>query len=395
MSIEVTSDHTAFAEKLVAETHAAGGLAPVDLERFWADDARAQADPFADDCPQVPLGLYMSTECVFAELDVAEDWHRLAHDDAWRAELAKAYNDKAETIVGRRLLSESAADPARQYPRVKALHDIFEAENVWNVESYWLQHSARGESELSALLDRVERRLENLREFLLPEDWSAQCDRLSAEGVKGPRYRGQRGPVTFAASIYGAEDLIFLIADNPALAERFRDVICRAILERARILDEEAGHTPQTAPHGWYWCDDNCCLLNPEMYRLFGWPILRAVFDRYSPDPGDMRGQHSDSAMGHLLPLLGELDMTSVNLGPTVMVRDIRAHLPRAVIHGQLAPFAFSRNEEVPMVAEFCRDAEMADPAGGLVFATAGSVNNGSRLTGLRLVMAAIQRRRR
>lgn len=395
MGIEVTADHVARAESLVAEARAAGGLAPVDLDRFWADDERANADPFAEDRPQVPLGIGMSAECVFAELDVPEDWHRLVHDHAWRAGLAKAYNDKAERIVGRRLVNENVPDSSKQYPPVKALHDIFEAENVWNSESYWLRQSARGEGELSALLDRVERRLENLREFLLPDNWAAERDRLRAEGVPGPLYRGQRGPVTFAASIYGAEDLIYLILDNPSLAERFRDVICRAILERARILDEEAGFTGETARHGWYWCDDNCCLLNPDMYRLFGWPILRAVFDRYSPAPGDMRGQHSDSAMGHLLPLLGELNLTTVNFGPTVMVRDIRANLPRAVIHGQLAPFAFSRNEEVEMIAQFHRDADMADEAGGLVFATAGSINNGSRLSGMRLIMAAIQRRGR
>jgi hypothetical protein len=56
-----------------------------------------------------------------------------------------------------------------------------------------------------------------------------------------------------------------------------------------------------------------------------------------------------------------------------------------------LAPFTFSRHEEVNMVAEFFRDAEMARERRGWVFATAGGVNAGSRLTGLRLIMAAAQ----
>jgi hypothetical protein len=43
------------------------------------------------------------------------------------------------------------------------------------------------------------------------------------------------------------------------------------------------------------------------------------------------------------------------------------------------------------MVAEFFRDAEMARERRGWVFATAGGVNAGSRLTGLRLIMAAAQ----
>ena len=57
-----------------------------------------------------------------------------------------------------------------------------------------------------------------------------------------------------------------------------------------------------------------------------------------------------------------------------------------------LAPFTFSRNDEEGIVREFLRDFAMARPKRGLVFATAGSINNGSRLTGMRLIMAAIQR---
>ena len=127
------------------------------------------------------------------------------------------------------------------------------------------------------------------------------------------------------------------------------------------------------------------------MYEMFGYPILEKVFNRYSPNPGDRRGQHSDSDMDHLLPLLGKLELNTVNFGPTLKVSDIRKHLPKAVINGQLAPFTFSRNEEVNIVAEFLRDFEMAREQRGLIFATAGSINNGSQLTGMRLIMAAIQ----
>ena len=95
---------------------------------------------------------------------------------------------------------------------------------------------------------------------------------------------------------------------------------------------------------------------------------------------------------GHLLPILGKLDLTWANFGPNVMVNDIRTHLPHAVICGQLAPFTLSRNEEVNIVAEFLRDHEMTRATRGLNFTTAGSINNGSRLTGMRLLMAAIQR---
>ena len=42
-------------------------------------------------------------------------------------------------------------------------------------------------------------------------------------------------------------------------------------------------------------------------------------------------------------------------------------------------------------MAEFLRDYEMSRDRRGLVFETAGSINNGSRLTGMRLIISAIQ----
>ena len=378
---------------LMGEMQAHDGLAPLDCERFWAEQAIAAADPFGKHIPQAPLGVLMSGECVYAELGIAEDYWRYDHDAAWRREMNTAYNDRAERIVGRRLLSEELEDPARTWPAVKTLADVFEADNIWMPDtwSWWLQESAHNEHELATLLDRVDARLDNLRSFLLPANWEAEKARLTALGVPAPRYRGQRGPVTFATSIYGVENLLFLIMDNEALAARFRDTMLRAMLGIATVLDEEAGDTPATAPRGFWFADDNCYLLTPAMYEFFGYPILQAIFARFSPAPDDTRFQHSDSAMGHLLPLLGTLKMTGVNFGPTLTVSEIRANLPRAVIYGQLAPFTFSRNEEPRIVAEFLRDFAQARAQRGLVFATAGSINNGSRLSGMRLIMSAIQ----
>ncbi len=367
-------------------------LAAVDLDRFWADQAVAIADPFGEHIPQCPLGIFMGDWCVFDELGVEEDLWRQETDDAWRVALNKAYNDRAEWIVGRRLLPETYTPPELRYPERGALYTIFEGRNEWHSGAWWLTQAANNEAELSALLDRVERRLEgDLREVLLPENWEREKARLLAEGIQPPLYRHQRGPCTFAASIYGAENLIFLILDNPDLAGRFSRLILRSMLEMARIYDEEAGYTPETAPHGWSFADDNCVLLNPDMYKFFGYPVLKGMFDRYSPNPEDKRYQHSDSAMGHLVPIIGQLDMTGVNFGPTVMADHIRKWMPHAAIYGVLAPFTFMRNDKFEILRQFRRDFELTRETKGLVFATAGSINGGSALTSLRLIMSAIQ----
>lgn len=182
-------------DRLLADTAANGGLAPVDLDAFWRDQDIARADPFSPDCPQCCFGASLNWECVYAELGLKEDYWRYQHDEPWALDVAKRYNDVAEKIVGRRLLNEKPRDPARVWPEVKALHDIFEARNVWEggpAGSWWLHQSANTPGELAALLDRVERRLENLRDFLLPENWDAEKARLTALGAPAPLYRGQR-----------------------------------------------------------------------------------------------------------------------------------------------------------------------------------------------------------
>jgi uroporphyrinogen decarboxylase len=387
-------DHLRLAESLVEETHRKGGLAPIDLDRFWGDQEISKADPFGADIPQVPLDAILTGECVYEELGVEVDFWRYEHDQEWRIELNRAYNDMAEKIVGRRNLSEEWVDPSLVYPPRKQLYDLFEARNEWHDQSWWLLQSANTQDELETLLDRVEARLapEVFRDFMLPDNWDTERERLMAEGVKPPIYRHQRGPVTFATSVFGPENLIFLINDNPDLAGRFSSVILKGMLALARLTHVEAGLTPETVPRAFGFADDNCCLLSPEMYELFGYPVLKGVFEAFCPDENDIRHQHSDSAMGHLLPILGRLNMTGLNLGPTVMVNEIRKHAPRAVIYGQLAPFTYCRNEEVNIVLEFLRDFEMTREKRGLAFATAGSINNGTRLTSMRLVMAAIQR---
>ena len=249
--------------------------------------------------------------------------------------------------------------------------------------------------DLRRTLDRADALLDGgrLREFILPPEWDAEKRRLLALEIKPSLYRGQRGPTTFAASVYGAENLIYLIMDEPDLAARFRDTIIRAMLARAAVFDEEAEWTPEPDGGGRFeFYDDNCCLLNKEMYDFFSKPVLNALFGKYAPGPKATRYQHSDSDMAQHLETLNELGLNGVNFGPKLTVAQIREKMPRAVIWGQIAPFTFSRNDEVRLVAEVIRDCEMAREKRGLVVATAGSINNGSRLAGLRLIMAAIQK---
>lgn len=362
----------------------------VDLDKFWADDELAHEDNcFNQKAPQAALGIRMSEECVFAELgEEGNPWGYTPRER--RLELNKRYNDKAEKIVGRRLLPETLPEPDADFPYVKRIGEVFEGKYVHNDISEWLEESVSTPSELEGLLDRVEKL--DIREFILPPEWEKEKKRIFEKyGVKPSPMRHIRGPVTLATSIYGIENLIYLIIDEPDLAMRFSDTILKVITDIATIMDEEAGYCEGNRPGGFSFADDNCYLLTPDMYESFGYPILKSVFECWSPSPGDMRYQHSDSAMGHLLPILGKLDLNGVNFGPTVLVDEIRKYMPKARIDGCLAPFTFMNNDTENIIKEVKRDCEMAREYRGLNISTAGSINNGSLLTSMLTVMYAIQ----
>ncbi len=367
-------------------------MKPVDLERFWAEDERAHEENcFFQKAKQVALGIRMSDECVFAELgEPGNPWGETPRER--RMELNRRYNDKAEKIVGKRLLRENFPHPDEIFPAYRGIGEVFGGSYVFDGNVTWLKSSCQTPEELEAVLDRVDRM--DVEDFLLPSNWYREKERIfQTYGTKPPLWRHVRGPVTLATSIFGTENLIFLYYDAPELFLRFSQSILRVILTYIRVSTREAGYTPETAPHGFSFADDDCNLFTPEMYEIFGFPILKEVFSLCSPNPEDERYQHSDSAMGHLIPILSRLNLTGCNFGPTVTVEEIRRYMPNTRIDGQLAPFTFMGNDEEAIIAEVRRDCESirACKSRGLNISTAGSINNGSLLTSMRAVMFAIQ----
>ena len=366
----------------------------VDLEQFWKDDELAHKDNcFSKEAPQVALGIRMSEECVFAELGVdGNPWDPYFPREK-RLDLNKRYNDKAEKIVGRRLLRETIPEPETCYPAWRDIGEVFGGIYEYNGQTVWLHNNQLNTPEdLEAVLNQVDRM--DLPEFILPDNWYQEKKRIFETYGKMPQlWRDVRGPVTLATSLYGVENLIFLYYDAPELFKRFSDTILKVMKTYIALGNKEAGYTSENAPAGFSFRDDDCCLMTPEMYAVFGYPILKEIFDMCSPNPGDKRFQHSDSAMGHLLPQLGKLNLTGCNFGPNVMVSDIRRYMPHTRIDGALAPFTFMRNDPEQIIAEVRRDCEMAkeNDIRGLNLTTAGSINNGSSLESMRVVMYAIQ----
>lgn len=366
-------------------------LLPVDLERFWRDNTIALRDPFCADNPQAPMTLTTTEGCLWQELGLAPD-PRYYQDPEVHVALNRRYNDKAEEIVGRRLLPEVFVPPEHQLPRPRRIEELFGSvivtvpgsDDIGGAD--WVMESIHTIAELEARLEYVEAL--DLSEVVFPPGFFAALERLHEEYGQYPELGGGiRGPVTAAMSLCGVENVILWLVDHPRIMERFRDLLAAKIVDLCTLLRRATG-----APlRGFRFADDNCAMLNARLYERFGLPIVQHVLGVFCPEAGDYRYQHSDSEMTHLLPLLARCQLHGCNFGPTVRPEVIRAAMPRTVIYGQLPPFTFSRGAPQEIAAAVARDIRAVGYDGGLVVDTAGSVNPGSRLEGLRAAMHAIQ----
>lgn len=366
-------------------------LLPVDLERFWADNAQALRNPFAGGNVQAAMTLTTTEGCLWAELGLDED-PRYYQDAAYHAELNRRYNDRAEEIVGRRLLPEQIVPPEHELPRPLRIEEVFGSQIVRVEgsgaigEADWVLPSVHTIAQLEERIEQVAAL--RLDEVVLPEGFYPALQRLRTQYGLDPKLGGHiRGPVTAAMSICGVENLIMWLYDYPEVMERFRDLFAAKIVELCTLLRRAT----DASMRGFAFADDNCAMLNARLYERFGLPILQHVFSVFSPAEGDYRYQHSDSDMAHLLPLLARCELTGCNLGPTVRPGLIRRHMPRTLIYGQLPPFTFSRGTPAEIAAAVASDIREVGHDGGLVVDTAGSVNPGSTLAGLRGAMHAIQ----
>lgn len=369
----------------------------LDLEQFWKDDELAHKDNcFYEFSPQVAFGLGLYDEDVFAELGVPGFPHG-NNPPELMYEYCCRYNDKAEKIIGKRILSEEHPANHEKFPPIKLHGEVFGGQYIYKSDMYWLVSDIDTPQKLEKMLDRVERM--NLREFILPANWETEKQRIFEETGERPSpwWYGHRvrGPVTLAMSIYGVENTIFLMYDEPDLAHRFFQAISDVLIGYIDIANAEAGEELLRSKHwGYRFNDDNCCMLTPELYEEYAYPILKRVFEYACPDPKvDCRYQHSDSAMGHLLPILSRLDFMGVNFGPTVLFDEIRKYMPHTRVDGCLDPLLLLTNDEDAVIAQVRRDCEMAKASGtkGLCIDAAGSVNNGTKLTTVRAIMYAIQ----
>jgi uroporphyrinogen decarboxylase len=355
----------------------------LDLDAFWKENAASRGKPFRTDKPRAPLTLALDDHWLMAEMQLPSTV-RYYKDPEYGAEMRRQCNDRCDAAIGRRPFGEA---PATAAPL--RIEQVFGCRiEIIEGGTPWLEPGVSSIEELCALLDRLEAMDDQqLRELIFSTGATIARRPLRPEGSRAVAQPGSRGPATIATSVIGTTTCLYWLVDYPGEMDRFFHVLAETLIRYHRILERQTN----TEYRGYGWLDDNCALLSPPMYERFCFPVLKRIFDEFAPRPGDMRYQHSDSAMAHLLPILTRLNFTGVNFGPTVMAAEIRRHMPRTVVHGQVAPNTVRDGTLDDIVAEVKRDFAVVGHDGGLEINTAGSISAGTSLDSIRALMWAVQ----
>lgn len=355
-----------------------------DLQTFWSEnDVAHKAKPSKR--KRIPIQFSVDDHYLLETLGIKSTL-RYYGDFSYRMQTHRQMNDLMEAELGRRFFQEGeyeAPEPVRFEVLMGARWELREGSTPW------LESSVQDEDDLDKIIEQAEKL--DMKKVALPENWAELKSNWEEKSGKKLKHGGSfaRGPATMATSILGTTNTCLFMMDEPERMDAFFDVLGRQLVNWHKVLMEA---TDNVHADGYALADDNCCLFPPAQYERFCAPVLKRLFQNFAPDPTHRRYQHSDSAMGHLMPILSELGVNAVNLGPTLHPLEIRKAFPNAEIHGHLAPMTL-RNGTYSEIAEAVRrDIDAVGGDGRMVACTAGSMMGGTPMANLLTYIWAVDR---
>jgi len=350
----------------------------LDLESFWAENDICTA--FTTKKPRCALAFSPDDHWLFEFMRVPSTL-RYFHDKAYRDDLHRQANQILQQYVGKTFFDE---DTWVHSP--KRIENLFGSEFTYTEGGTgWLSVVTDDPHEFAAILDKAE--ATDMSTWALLDEFVAEWEQRKAVGKPLPLLgTGSRGPATIMTSVLHPETVFAWIYDDPALMQRFRDILARKMVELNRVLRDFSGNRQP----GWWITDDNCALFSPKLYREYCMPVLQTVLAAMAP-PGSERYQHSDSSMGHLLDAQRELGINVVNYGPDVDAGLIRQKLPNAVIRGHTPPLLLRNGSPDEIKERVISDFHKAGATGGMIVTTAGSLAAGTGVGRMRWHMKLVQ----
>lgn len=349
----------------------------LDVDAFWKENEAYEA--FTTEKPRAALSFSPDDHWLFEFLG-ADSTVRYYHDKPYRDDLHRRANKVTQEFVGKTFFDE---DTFIHTPR--RIENLFGSEFTYTEGATpWLTAVTDDPDDFAAVLDRAE--ATEMAGWALPDAFVQEWEERREAGKELPQLgTGSRGPATIMTSVLHTETVFFWMFDRPELMRRFRDVLALKMVELNQALRQFSGNSED----GWWITDDNSALFNRPLYREYCAPVLAQVLEAMAP--GDARRyQHSDSAMGHLLPEQRALGINSVNYGPEVDAAKIRAELPHAIINGQMPPFLLRNGSPEEIRQRVRSDFEKAGATGGLIVTTAGSLAAGTGVGRMRWLMQLV-----
>jgi uroporphyrinogen decarboxylase len=356
----------------------------MDVHAFWQENAKC-LEPFTTDKPRVPLTLMLDDHFILGEMALPSTV-RYFEDLEYRLQIRRSCNDRLEAQLGKRFYPEQVMH------RFKGDFEVFlgATREIREGVTPWIEPC--GVQDVDGLKRWIDWAYKvDVKASAIPEGW--RQDKARFEAATGVELclagYGNTGPATMACNLLGTTNVCLFMMDAPDVMREFFAVLVERYVEYYKVVSlENLGHIPR---EGFAINDDNCFLFPPVQYEALCAPFLARLFAEFAPEPHHRRRQHSDSAMGHLMPILSDLGVNEVNLGPTIHPLEIRKAMPRAVIHGQLPPFTLRNGTAQEIIDTVRRDIDCVGGDGGLVESPAGVVPIGTPLENIRTYMWAVQ----
>ncbi len=355
----------------------------LDVEEFWQENEKC-FQPFSTDKPRVPLSFWLDDHYLFEAVEISSTI-KYYKDQEYRMKIHKKMNKITDRELGRTFYPEK-----ERRVKEERFEVIMGSQRKYTEGGTpWLESDVETIDDVKHLNERNKKL--DMENEIFPQGWEQEKDRyerMTGEKLKlGGNY--SRGPATMATSILGTENTCVFMMEEEKIMNDFFKIMTDKLIEYHHVLMEK---TAQENDGGYQINDDNCYLFPPQQYEKYCAPFMEKIFAEFAPTENDSRFQHSDSSMGHLMPILRELGVNGVNFGPDLHPAEIREAMPNAVIHGQIPPLVLRDGTPDEIIDTVIRDIEAVGGDGGLVEVPAGSVAAGTSFENLRIYMWAVEK---
>lgn len=354
-------------------------LSKFDVKKFWEENDFCRLN--FDKKTMIPIHFWLDDHFLF-ELVGPFSTVDYYSDKSYRLQIHKKANDILEKELGRKFYSEEELDP----PEPTRFEVVMGSKFVISEGGTpWLEPAIGSLDEVKSFIEKMEKI--DVKRVVTPELLKEKEDYENLTGKKLRWGHMTRGPATIATSLLGTTNLCMLLMDEPELMDEFFKILKEKLVEYIKNL---RGYC-EVEYNGIAINDDNCFLFSPKLYERYCAPILDSLFKNFAPRKEDTRYQHSDSNMQHLIPILNELGVNSVNFGPEIHPATIRKLMPHALIYGQMPPFVLRNGTAEEIIEYVKRDMQVLKEDGNFIETPAGSVASGTPLENIKIYMWAVQ----